>query len=263
MLIFALPSLLILLFAALAGLIVGSFLNVVILRGERGEQMRGRSHCDVCGKVLRPHELIPIVSFVVQKARCRSCGTVLSWQYPLVEAAGAVLFIFITWRLLDSGAAGYHLLLGLAAFPAGAALIVLVTSDLRFQILPDGAVIILFLFGLLASIARGTFAADAVAAVLAALFFAALWFFSSGTWMGLGDAKLVPATFLIVGFPNSIFAFFFSFWLGGIWGALLLLLGHKRLSSRLPFGPFILAGALLAYLFSKELLAFIGISALW
>lgn len=256
-------SLLIFLFAFLIGLVVGSFLNVVILRGARGEGLGGRSHCDACGKKLRPAELIPIISFVIQKARCRSCGAALSWCYPLMEAGCAAFFVLLAGRFLGGIGTGYDALLALAAFPAAAALIVLVVSDLRFQILPDGAVAVLFFFGILASIGRGTLAADAIAALAIAAFFAGLWLFSRGAWMGLGDAKLALATSLVVGFPASVSAFLFSFWLGGIWGALLLFSGRKGLSSRIPFGPFILAGALLAYFFSASLLGLAGFSTLW
>ena len=263
MLVFSLLSPLIFLLVFLIGLIVGSFLNVVILRGEKGERLGGRSRCDACGKKLQPRELIPIISFMIQKARCRACGAVLSWQYPLVEAACAVLFVILTWWFLANTSTGYGLLMALVAFPVVAAFIVLVVSDLRFQILPDGAVAVLFLFGVFIAIGRGTLVSDAMTAVAIALFLGALWFFSDGTWMGLGDAKLVLATSLVIGFPESVLAFLLAFWLGGIWGATLLLSGKKHLSSRIPFGPFILAGALLAYFFSQQFLGSIGLSTIW
>lgn len=250
--------------AFLAGLAVGSFLNVVILRGERGQGFGGRSHCDACGRTLRAHELIPIVSFIVQKARCRSCGAVLSWQYPIVEAGTALAFALLAWRFLSLISVPTYAYAGtlvfLLAFPAVAALIVLIVSDFRFQILPDGATAILVVFGIVAAIARGALLADALAALAFALFFAALWFFSRGRWMGFGDAKLVLATSLAVGFPVSLSAFLFSFWLGGISGVVLIGLGKKGLSSRIPFGPFIIAGAAVAYFLSPAFLSLTGLS---
>ena len=245
------------------GLVIGSFLNVVILRGEKGEGLGGRSRCDACGKTLGVSELIPVVSFLWQKARCRSCGVVLSWQYPLVEAATALAFTFLAWRFLPfASAGGLPALVFFLAFPASAALIVLVVSDVKFQILPDGATLTLLLFGLAASIARGTLLSDIIAAIAFALFFAALWFFSRGQWMGFGDVKLVLATSLIVGFPSSIAAFLFSFWLGGIVGIVLLALGKKGLQSRIPFGPFIIAGATVAWFWEGAFFAFTGLSFL-
>ncbi len=265
-----------------AGLVIGSFLNVVILRGARAQglggpprrgsprwamfaHLGGRSRCDACGKTLAAHELVPVISFFWQKARCRSCGVALSWQYPLVEAATAFAFALVAWFFLPYTSAPTYVgtLVFFLAFPAVAALIVLVVSDIRFQILPDGATAILLFFGLAAGIVRGTLLVDAAAALACALFFAALWFFSRGRWMGFGDAKLVLATSLIVGFPASIAAFLFSFWLGGIVGTVLLALGKKGLQSRIPFGPFLIAGAILAYFLSTPFLALTGLSLLF
>lgn len=250
--------------AFLAGLVIGSFLNVVILRGARGEGLGGRSRCDHCGIQLRISELIPIISFIFQKARCRSCGAVLSWQYPLVEALAAFVFFFLAWRFFPLAQTGMiPALLFFLAFPATAALIVLVVSDLKFQILPDGATAMLAIFGVATGLARGTLVADTVAALLLALFFAALWFFSRGKWMGFGDAKLILATSLVIGFPASIAGFLFSFWLGGIVGVFLMAVGSKELQSRIPFGPFIIAGALLAYFISPSFLAVTGLSIMF
>ncbi len=246
------------------GLVIGSFLNVVILRGARGEGLGGRSRCDGCGKTLGARELVPVISFLWQKGRCRSCGIALSWQYPLIEAATASAFFLLAWQFLPYTSAGWlPALVFFLVFPATAALIVLIVSDFKFQILPDGATALLAIFGIAAGISRGTLLADAVAALAFALFFAALWFFSRGRWMGFGDAKLILATSLAIGFPVSIAAFLFSFWLGGIVGIILLALGKKGLQSRIPFGPFIIAGAALAHFLSAQFLTLTGISLLF
>lgn len=245
-----------------AGLGVGSFLNVVILRGSRGETLDGRSHCDTCGIVLKVRELIPIASFIAQKGRCRSCGAAVSVQHPIVEFGTAIAFTVAAWALLVL-APGSALLLACAIFPAIAALIVLVVSDIRFQILPDGAMAVLALCALVVSILRGSTLQDAAAAFVISLFFAALWFFSAGRWMGFGDVKLVFVTSLGVGFPSSIAAFLFAFWLGGSLGLLLLMLGKKDVQSRVPFGPFLIIGALLAYVLASSFFAYTGLSALF
>ena len=265
------------------GITVGSFLNVVIMRGGRGEGTGGRSRCDACGRVLGVRELIPIVSFIFQKGRCRFCGAVLSWQYPLVECATGIAFVLAWWWLVVPVSVGLPPLaagiLALAAFAGVSAGVVIIVADLRYQIIPNGAVVVVLLIGVLVSgwgrgigighpppgadvpaFGASAVLADGAAAILLAGLLALLWLFSRGQWMGLGDAKLVLATSLVTGFPRSLVAFLLSFWLGGIVGAVLLLWGDRGLKSRIPFGPFIIAGVALAYFFSDAFLAFFGLA---
>ncbi|MBI3442780.1 MAG: prepilin peptidase [Candidatus Sungbacteria bacterium] len=227
------------------GLAVGSFLNVVIIRGHKGEKLGGRSHCVRCGSILSVQELIPVFSFFVQKRRCRHCTRSISWQYPLVELACAFAYLGVFLLAAPSVFVQIGLALGIPA-----ALVILV-SDLRFQTIPDGATLILTILGLGAVISRSVYAYDSMAALLIAGILGGLWFFSHGQWMGFGDVKLIFATSLILGFPAAIAAFLFAFWSGGTVGALLLLTGKKHLRERIPFGPFILLGSVLAWFFSS------------
>src|SRR3989344_5330345 len=81
------------------GLVVGSFLNVIVLRLNTGRSViRGRSQCFSCGGTLHWYELIPLASFALQSGRCKSCGAHISWQYPTVEFATAILFVLTAWR---------------------------------------------------------------------------------------------------------------------------------------------------------------------
>src|SRR5689334_3916871 len=89
------------LFLFLIGLCIGSFLNVVIFRTHAERSVvRGRSRCMVCEVALGPTDLIPLVSYVALRGRCRSCGTAISWQYPAVELATGLLFLLVYWRYL-------------------------------------------------------------------------------------------------------------------------------------------------------------------
>lgn len=270
-------NLLLFLFVFFVGCIVGSFLNVAILRGVEKESFGGRSKCLSCGKILSWFELIPVVSFLMQKGRCRSCGAELSWQYPLVELGTGILYAASAWHILGRGASGYldaprpsEIVLILLAFVALSAAVVILVSDFRFEIIPNGAVFILFLVGVAAlalRLSQTKFRSaidlnlvwDIGGALAAALFLAALWFFSKGGWMGFGDVKLIFATSLLLGFPNALAALLFSFWLGGIAGIVLLLSRRKTLKSHIPFGPFILLGTVLAYFFAEELFGIMGV----
>ncbi len=254
------------------GLAVGSFLNVIIIRGHKGETLQGRSHCVRCNKTLSWQELVPVASFLIQKMRCRHCKIKISWQYPLVELACAIAYVAGFWTLVSGSPWMNAQPLAFAGLAIGIpAVLVILVSDLRYQTIPDGATLILGMIGLGAVIVRsaavpmGTIRVapyDLGVALLAAGILGGLWFFSAGRWMGFGDVKLIFATSLIVGFPAAIAAFLFAFWSGGIVGGFLLLAGKKHLHQQIPFGPFILLGGALAYFFSSLFLNQTGLGIL-
>lgn len=249
------------------GLIIGSFLNVVIMRSIGREKLTGRSHCDSCNKTLSWFELIPLFSFAYQKGRCRNCGAVLSVQYILVELGTAVSFSAVlaylfAYNLLLPDVSSFFLVLTVCVMVS--AMIVVLVADIRYQIIPNGAVLILAIIGIGSVFLRSGHArADIAASVGFSLFFAVIWYVSHGTAMGFGDVKLIFATSLLVGFPASLAAFLFAFWLGGLTGIILILTSLRGLKSKLAFGPFILAGTVLAFFFSDAFLAFSGFSHLF
>ncbi len=263
------PAVLIVVIAGMFGCVMGSFLNVIAMRRGRGELAGGRSYCESCRHALSWKELIPVASFLIQKGRCRRCGAALSWQYPLTELGTAALFGTAMWLFLP-GADGFFLTALILAnlFIGLSAGIVVLISDLRFQIIPNAAVGTLLAVGIAETFRRREFfvfglgggnsagmGEDGAAAIGIALFLAGLWFFSRGRWIGFGDAKLIGATSLILGFPASLAGLLFSFWIGGVAGAGLLAAGYATAKSRIPFGPFILAGTVAAYYFSDHFFA--------
>lgn len=246
--------------ACVLGLVVGSFLNSVIIRKNLGETLGGRSYCRYCRNTLTIGDLIPVVSFVLHKGRCRYCSTVLSWQYPLVELLTAACFTGTVWilridttSLFMDAQSFLQLLTVLISVSAG---IIIFISDLRYQIIPNYAVIILVItaaasYFLIGHQEISAFIYSVISSSILASILAAIWLLSRGRFIGLGDAKLMFATSLLLGYPASIAAFLFSFWIGGISGIVLLALRKKSLGDQVPFGPFILTGTLLAYFFSK------------
>ncbi|MDP3710117.1 MAG: prepilin peptidase [bacterium] len=249
------------------GLIIGSFLNVVIIRSVKNESLGGRSSCRSCKTKLTARELIPLISFCIQKGRCRNCGAVLLKQYFWVELitglafSGVFYMLATTYSPWDTDNFVKWLIFGLALVSSA---IVIVATDLRSKIIPHGPVIVLLILGIIASVNRhGLFSGlvtDLMAAIVIAAFFFVLWLYSKGRWMGLGDAKLILASSLLVGYPLSIAAFLFSFWTGGIMGiGLILLHGRNKIKYLIPFGPFILLGSLLAYIFGGGFLMWSGL----
>ena len=225
------------LFIFLFGLAVGSFLNVIICRLETKESIiTGRSHCPKCGAVLKWLDLIPLISFLLQKGKCRYCKGKISLQYPIVELTTGLLFLLIfNW-----------LNIVIACF-----LIIIFVYDLKHYIIPDK---IIFPAILLALIFNWS---NILSAVLASGFFLSLVLISKGKWMGLGDVKLAALMGLILGWPNICLALFLSFLSGAIIGLVLIALGKKTIKSQIPFGPFLSGATILIMLYSVSNLSFV------
>lgn len=259
------------------GLVVGSFLNVVIYRLRSGENfLLGRSHCPACGHTLSWEDLFPLFSFVFLRGKCRYCHKKISVQYSLVELGAAVLFVLIFWKFgfvwnLEFGiwnfsqlfVAGYLLLVA-------SLLIIIFVFDLKNYIIPDGAVFsaigIAFLYQFIASLkfANWNFFGiwnmefgilrPLLAGFLAAAFFLAIILISRGKWMGMGDAKLAFFMGLFLGYPNILAALFLAFFTGAIMGVGLIILGRKKLQSEVPFGPFLIFGTFIALFWGQSII---------
>ncbi len=244
------------------GAIIGSFLNVVILR--RGtKSLEGRSGCFSCGAQLRAHDMIPILSWIMLRGRCRACGSAISVQYPLVEAATAISFAAIGAM---QGISIEHQLL----FCAIAAFLILIAAyDARHTIIPDEWAYGFALLSLISIFTLPRFiplSEALLAGPLAAMPLAALWLVSRGRWMGLGDAKLALGIGWLLGPVYGLLAVFLSFVIGAIVGVLVLLplpvyarlvwkAGIARVSgsasytmkSEVPFGPFLVLSSIIVW----------------
>ncbi len=253
----------------LLGLCVGSFLNCVIYRLWHKESfLKGRSYCPKCKQVLSWYDLIPVLSFLLLRGKCRYCQKKISWQYPLVEiSTGLIFFLILNFQFLIfnefepfGGSVTaifnfqtlnlfYYLLI--ACF-----LIVIFVYDLKHYIIPDKiifpAIGIAFLYQLIFNwVILGTYLG---AAFGAAAFFLFIVLVSQGKWMGLGDVKLVFLIGLLLGFPNILVALFLAFFIGAIIGIGLIIFGKKKLKSEVPFGPFLVGGTFVAMFFSQNLI---------
>ncbi|MEX2008162.1 MAG: prepilin peptidase [Candidatus Spechtbacterales bacterium] len=251
------------------GLLVGSFLNMVIYRLHTGESMTlARSHCTRCKRTLAWYELVPIASFFTLGTRCRTCKRPIAWGYPLVEAITAGLFMVATWRALvlipDATSLVFWAYLSLVlAILSG--LIVIFVYDLQHYIIPDkvlapitaaaAALTVLWaghIFGV--SLEAAVLIGEHIAAAVAAfVFFFSLYYLSDGRWMGLGDVKLVVFIGLFVGLPEVATALFVAFVSGAIIGVVLIVAKRKRLKSRIPFGPFLVVASMLAFWWGEQM----------
>jgi leader peptidase (prepilin peptidase) / N-methyltransferase len=238
---------LIVLVATLFGLVVGSFLNVVIYRVPRRESVVWpASHCPHCGEPIRPLDNVPLLSYLLLRGRCRNCKEPISARYPAVEATTGLLF----------GAAAYEFGVSLALLPALVfipALIALAAVDLEHRLLPNVIVGPAALAGLALSILANpvgwwTYPLFAVA-IAGALFTLAL-IYPGG--MGMGDVKMGGMLGAFLG-PYAALAVFLGALLGAVAGGLLMAAGKMRRRSALPFGLFMALGGLVSLFVGPEL----------
>lgn len=246
------------------GLIVGSFLNVVIYRLNAIETLFGRSHCAHCKKLVRWYDNIPLVSFILLGTRCRDCKEKISWQYPAVELATGILFGLVGSLFFVPEIGQSWFLVGFYLFMI-ALFVVLFVYDLLYMEVP----MIIIWIGLVVSIvfgvgyyfmpevsARFSFLsldvmATSIASVLVFFFFFCLSYFSKEKWMGSGDAYVAILCSFFVGWPLVLAALMLAFTLGSIIGIGLVLFQGKTLHTQVPFAPFLIAGALLALILDR------------
>lgn len=267
------------------GLVVGSFITALVPRLASNETfLKGRSRCVQCRKTLGWFELVPVLSFLIQGGRCRSCGGKIPLSYPLIELAAALAFTLTAWGTVNSTIAPPPFLkpgelasgftyLDIAVFlyyAIFAALgIAIAYYDLENGLIPTAIVYSLSGFGLAAQLtgalrsgAAYPFILGAAVAAGAFLLFWALWRFSGGRAMGRGDADAALAIGLALTPATALLAFLFAFWSGAAFGIILVIAGRMSWKSRIPFGPFLFLGAWLAWLAAPSLTAYFILATL-
>ncbi len=245
---------LVLVFVAGVGIILGSFLNALLFRFNTGKSvLRGRSACMRCGHALHAFDLVPLLSFIFLRGRCRYCHTKISWQYPAVEAIAGLLAVLV---YLQTGPALWFVYW----CAVWLVLLFVVVYDLRHFIIPWSAsltLIALALLGVLLNFlgqpggAMGEWwAGPALAAPLLGVSLV-----SRGQWMGWGDGVLELSLGWLLGITMGLTAFLLAFWAGAIAGVLLLMLAKNRytMRSEVPFAPFLIAGCAAAYFLHVDL----------
>ncbi len=247
---------------AVLGLAMGSFLNVVIHRVPRGESLlRPGSRCPSCGTPIRPWHNVPVVSWVVLRGRCSACGQRIAVWYPLVELATSLLFVAVTLRLSN-----LDLLSALPAYAYFVAIgVALTVIDLQVRRLPNAIVlpsypVVAVLLAVSAAIEGDWWAlvrALIGGAVLFAFFFALAYFYPAG--MGFGDVKLagiVGAVLAYLSWSALIIGAFAGFLIGAVAGLTLMAIKRAGRKTAIPFGPSMIAGALVAIFAAQPIAQF-------
>lgn len=222
------------------GLLIGSFLNVCIYRIPLGRTVvNGRSFCPSCNKLIPWYCNIPVLSFLFLKGRCRSCGEKISPVYPAVELCNAIFYVFILYKYGLSAS-------GLFTAALFSLLIIVSFIDFRYQIIPDGLVLIILSLGVIHgayqvlvmgepwySFVIGFFAASVPLYILGMIY-------KDG--MGGGDIKLMAAAGLFIGWKLILLSLFIGALYGGAVSIFLIATGKGSLKSTIPFGPMLSLG---------------------
>jgi leader peptidase (prepilin peptidase) / N-methyltransferase len=239
--------------AAGFGLIIGSFLNVVIHRLPREESLvTPRSRCPACQTPIRPWDNIPVVSFLLLRGRCRTCGHAIAWRYPVVEGLTGILFVLTVLRFGISVHTG-----ALLVFVC--ALVAIAFIDLDHQIIPNAITLPGIPLGLAVGLALGDppLLERVLGALAGAGFLYLVLLYGSIAYgqdaMGEGDLNLIAMVGAFLGWKGVVVTILVGCLTGSVVG--LALIGFRRLRRRehMPFGPFLALGALVALFWSEGL----------
>jgi len=248
------------------GIVIGSFLNVLIYRTVHEESwVFGRSKCPKCKKQIAWYDNIPLVSFFVLRGKCRHCKKQISWSYPFIELITGLLFVwwfFIGFTFFRLSSQPFTVLQPGFWLSVGVLLIVVFFSDVIYGIIPDIAVVGLTFLGLLYRLLLFysgimyplDFWRTLGGALAAFLFLLALWYGTKKRGIGLGDVKFAFPMGLITGWPGIVLALFLAFTVGAVVALGTVVTGQKKLSSRIAFGPFLVVGLIATLVWGQEIL---------
>ncbi|HXK52566.1 prepilin peptidase [Candidatus Nomurabacteria bacterium] len=276
----------------ISGAFLGSFINVVADRASKGQSfLFGRSKCETCNKVLSPRDLIPVLSYLLAKGKCRHCKEKLSLWYPISEIVTGALFAGLAYylNLFVNVSYAYVWVFYVYFAIVGMSYIALFLADIKYMLLPTKIVVptiafvLLFLAGnvgftiissykalqaddfgkyliesgywqtqILLMLRSVAYSVGSAAAI--ALFFWILTKIKQGQAMGKGDIKLAFLIGLVNGFPFNVLAIFLGFLMGALYSVGLLALKKKTLQSTIPFGPFLIVGSVVSIVYGAQLL---------
>lgn len=230
---------------------MGSFLNVLADRLSFDKSIMGRSHCDFCKKTLQWYDLLPVVSFISIRGKCRYCKKKLSIFYPLSELMTGIFFV-LSWQYIPA----YSLIEHIIYLGVVSCLIVIFLADVKYQIIPDQ---ILVALGVLSLWFMRLNIVDHIlgAAFLGSCFYM-LYFLTKGKGLGFGDVKFAIVIGLLLGVRDGFLSIYLSFMIGGIIALVLLLLKTKKMKSKIAFGPFMIGGVFCVLFFHNLIYQYVN-----
>lgn len=236
-------------FFGVLGLVFGSFFNVVGLRVPKNESIvTPPSHCTTCGRQLTVIDLVPVLSYVLLRGKCRNCGASISWVYPAFELATGLLFAFAYWQL------GLSIELAVALVFISL-LVIIVVSDFAYMLIPDK--VLLFFLPLLVVgriLSPLTVWWDSLLGAVVGFSILYLIAIISRGGMGGGDIKLFFLLGLVLGTLHTLLTLFLASVIGMIVGIIVLRVRHQGRRTPIPFGPSIALAAVLVYFYGEQMI---------
>ncbi|HQV64852.1 MAG TPA: prepilin peptidase [Candidatus Paceibacterota bacterium] len=260
---------------AIFGLLVGSFLNVVILRHKK-MTLQGRSQCLKCHNQLRWYELIPVISYIVQFGKCRNCKQSISWQYAAIELLTAVLFYLSSLYLFINIVTPGNIILSSISVISFLSIvsfgIIISVHDAKTRLVPFGwflglvvsTVIFLVSYNVMLGFYLPSFIPH-ILGIMIAVPFLFLFFISRGKWMGFADIELIAWMGLYLGIVTGFSAVLSAFYLGALFA--LVFIVYKLLkgstyqslrTTRIPFAPFLIISWFITVVFSWNIFSLIA-----
>lgn len=239
---------------SLYGLLIGSFLNVCIYRIPREESIVfPSSHCPNCGTKLKAYDLVPILSYIVQRGKCRYCGEKISPQYPIVELLNSLVYILIYYKF---GFSLNFLFYGIIF----SILIVIGFIDLKEMIIPDILVILIIIITIIYKVllfllySKSPDLLNSIGGLVLSSFLFILIILISKGGMGGGDVTLIGSLGFILGIKKILLTIFSAFIFGAIISIILLVTKIREKKDPIPFGPFIILGFFITVFWGDELI---------
>ncbi|ASK62967.1 prepilin peptidase [Virgibacillus phasianinus] len=235
------------------GLVFGSFFNVVGLRLPKNIPfMNDRSSCPLCNQTLSWYELIPVLSYILQFGRCRNCQASISPIYPIVELATGLLFALSYLKV------GLEFEL-ITALLLVSMLIIIFVSDIKYMLIPNKVLLFFLPFFLVMRLIHPVDSCwNSILGASAGAGITAIIILISKGGMGGGDMKLFGVLGIVLGLSNILLVFFLSTIIGAIIGILLLAFRLVDRKQAIPFGPYIVIAALVAYFCGNSIINWYG-----
>jgi prepilin signal peptidase PulO-like enzyme (type II secretory pathway) len=235
--------------ALFLGLVFGSFLNVLIPRLHSGEGgiLTGRSHCPKCNTTLTPLDLIPVLSYLFTRGKCRHCKTKVSLWYPIVEITVGLTFLLLSFYFRTpfewiEHAFYFYILLFIFFF------------DLKHSEIHDGVLIPAIVIAAGLCFLMPDPLSHLIGGLIGFVFFGAQYVLSKGKWIGAGDMRIGAFMGLILGWQLTLVALFISYILGSIIGIFLMLCKEVKGRSAVPLGPFLVIGTFITFFYGEVIL---------